>query len=321
MNRPAPSPQGEAALDDADAADAAQLAGWVGDRRGKASGRRRGKRTLGRRDNRPRLAEACEPLFLYACRLNRSVALGAEHDAGQVRHDLEVLLERAQRTAEAQGRDDAFARQRDALIYYADFIVGHLPASWSKEYEPLGPDGRDAFFDDHVEPVIARDPKGDHDLRGEAEVLYLCMATGFTGRLAKDRTAFNNTLGRLAKLAGVRAAGAEATSPSKGAVARVGSAATGFDLDYAAVSAANRDSSGGAAGRLCPVAYAHTDERQLSTPTGGRVWTLVLAAVLLVAAILAAGGVIYAAQAKELREAIGRHLPGADSSTSSEAVE
>ena len=35
------------------------------------------------------LAEVCEPLFLYICRLNRLARKGGEQDADQVRTELE----------------------------------------------------------------------------------------------------------------------------------------------------------------------------------------------------------------------------------------
>ena len=262
-----------------------------------------------------RLAEICEPVFLYACRLNRSVALGAEHDPKQVRGDFESLLARVAADASESGLEESFARVRLPLVYFCDHVAATLPAAWAAGYEPIAHDmgrfeGEDAFFDEHVQALLdqAEPP------RDEAEVLYLCMATGMTGRYGSgDGRAFAGLLDRVARAGGVPGATTTPEISDKPAkpVARVnlsGGLASGFDL----VPRADGD-------RLCPAAYAYTDSRELSRPVRGRVWTTAAAAVLLVLATLVGGGVIYASQTRQLNDLLDRYAADSTPAANPEA--
>lgn len=195
-----------------------------------------------------RLHELCEPLFQYACRLNRSARKNVGLEPNLVRTDIQALFsDMRSRAAQEQGLADQFAKVELPLIYFVDFMVKESSLSFAHQWRELAHDqgkmaGDEEFFDLLDETL--RDPSEAATQR--LAVFYTCLGLGFTGFYTGQPEYLCKKMMEIQ--------------------ARI----RGFvDVD--------------ATGRICPDAYEHVDSRPLDLPPLRNLAWLV---VVLVAALL-----------------------------------
>jgi type VI secretion system protein ImpK len=130
-----------------------------------------------------KLAELCEPIFQYMCRLNRSARRGLDLDANVVRADVEQILGDAKQKANADPLlSDNFARVELPLIYFIDFMVKESKLSFAREWRELAHErdklaGDEEFFD-LLDETLADTSESATD---RLEVFYTCLGLGFAG--------------------------------------------------------------------------------------------------------------------------------------------
>jgi type VI protein secretion system component VasF len=139
------------------------------------------------------LAEICEPIFQYACRLSRAsrkgAAAGGAGGAGgggpetaQVSAELTGLLQSARAEAAKAGKAEAFDRVEIVLMYFLDSMVrqSSLPIakSWPGLAAAKGKPGGDEEFFDELDETLRDSSPGAVDRLG---VFYACLGLGFTG--------------------------------------------------------------------------------------------------------------------------------------------
>jgi len=133
-----------------------------------------------------RLVELCEPLFQYACRLNRSARKGVELSAEAVRADVkQILFDMRTRAMQEPSLASQYDAVEPALIYFIDQIIeqSDLPyaADWSRsrlqrELKQRN-DGDEHFFDLLDEALADKSDEAAERLA----VFYTCLGLGFRG--------------------------------------------------------------------------------------------------------------------------------------------
>lgn len=128
------------------------------------------------------LVEACEPLFQYVCRLNRSARKGASPEAAQVRADVKGLLAECRARAGAAGLQGPYDGAEIVLIYFVDFMVRESRLAFARQWQDLAHErnrlaGDEDFFD-QLDETLRDASDGATERLG---VFYACMGLGFTG--------------------------------------------------------------------------------------------------------------------------------------------
>jgi type VI protein secretion system component VasF len=141
-------------------------------------------------------SEACEPIFLYMCRLNRgarvpaaSAALEHTRVRAEIRGLFEQLHDACARDAELRLHfDDSGGKLERVMVYFVDAVVtgGRLPFAidWELlEQERYG----EAVGDDQFWELLERALRDTSQAAGERlKVFYACLGLGFTGRHVLD---------------------------------------------------------------------------------------------------------------------------------------
>lgn len=205
------------------------------------------------------LAEICEPLFQYSCRLNRLARKGGLVDAGQVRTEIRSMLaDMKLRSDAAPGMAEQFARVRPALLFFADAMVRESALSFARGWKSLAEEERltdaDQRFFQMLDDTLA-DPSDSATQR--LTVFYECVGLGYTGMYAGRPDVLRRKMLEMA--------------------ARIRGQ---MDADEAA--------------KICPETYEKVDERQLQLPVASGVVSWVLVLVGMVIALVAGSWVGYA---------------------------
>lgn len=215
------------------------------------------------------LADVCEPLFQYVCRLNRSARKGVLLDGSMVRADvLGVLKDMQTRASQQPGLSGEYDKIELPLIYFMDFMIKESELSFSRDWEPLAYDrnrmaGDEEFFDLLEETL--RDPS--EQATNRLEIFYTCLGLGFTGMY----TGQTDWLRRKMQEVGARLRDRMVTD------------------DQA---------------KLCPETYEHVDTSDLVQPPGR---SLMIIVVLLIASgvvVVVGNGLLYRMAANELDRSI-----------------
>jgi type VI secretion system protein ImpK len=218
-----------------------------------------------------KLLEACEELFQYVCRLNRSARKGAPMEPAMVRSDLKTILSRQRSKA---GGDVLLAQQYDRverpLVYFVDFMIeeSSLPfaGEWKSkrlqnEYYSVN-DGDEHFFDLLDETL--RD--NSREATERLSVFYTCVGLGFTGFYAGQPEYLRRKMMEMnARLRDVMETEAGA--------------------------------------RIVPEAYAHTDTSDLVQPPTRSLVSLVIAMVVVLVSLMVTSVYLYMTQSSEMRDA------------------
>lgn len=225
------------------------------------------------------LVELCEPLFQYACRLNRSGRRGASVAQGTVRAELHALFgqmkERAQQTP---GMSDQYERVRLPLVYFVDFMIKESSLSFAKKWQEL------AFEEEKF--------AGDEDFFEILEQTLADQSAQATDRLAVFYTAV-----------GLGMAGIYIRQPEK------------LRSYMNEMWARLRPKFGGdETARLCPEAYEGVDTRVI-WPTAARGIGFILVGLIgLVVGVLGANFYLYHVSAKDLSRALDQIRSGSRAS-------
>lgn len=138
----------------------------------------------------PTLAELCEPLFQYICRLNRSARQHGNANPAQVRADILALLATARKQAAAVGTPpggpslaEQWKQVEPALLFFVDFMIRssslHFASRWDDLARELNNEmaGDEKFFDLLEAALADRSEAGAE----RVAVFYTCLGLGFSG--------------------------------------------------------------------------------------------------------------------------------------------
>lgn len=175
------------------------------------------------------LAEICEPMFQYVCRLNRLSRKGQRQDFGIIRSEVKAILAEMRAKAEnTPGMAGLWERTELVLMYFFDSLVlsSKMGAGWKPLSHERGKLGFEEEFWELLEDALKDPSDGATQLLG---VFYICIGLGFQGFYVGQPEY-------------IRRKQLEISSRLRGMI----------DADYAA--------------RICPDAYEHVDTRNLTQP-------------------------------------------------------
>jgi type IV/VI secretion system ImpK/VasF family protein len=209
------------------------------------------------------ILDCCEPLFQWACRLNRAIRKGVAPAAAASAAEARKLLAECGERARSAGLAEAFTRIEPVLVYFIDSVGLTSPdrATWPSLAKERGlDDGKEEFFDRLDEALRDQSPQAPQTLA----VFYTCMGLGFTGWYAGQPEVLRKKMQDLA--------------------ARLRPM---IDADPTA--------------RVTPEAYEHVNTADLTEPPSRRLGAVVIAAVGLAITLLAANAVAYLQKRSELK--------------------
>jgi len=209
------------------------------------------------------LPECCEPLFQWACRLNRAIRKNVAPSASSSAAEARKLLAHCVEQAQTAGIGDAFARIEPVLCYFVDSVGRTSPdgATWPSLAQERGlDDGKEEFFDRLDEALRDQSPEAQQVLA----VFYTCLGLGFTGWYAGQPDVLRRKMQDIA--------------------ARIRPL---IDADPTA--------------RVTPEAYEHVNTADLTEPPSRRLGAVVIAAAGLAVTLLVANAVAYLQKRSELK--------------------
>lgn len=209
------------------------------------------------------LPECCEPLFQWACRMNRAVRKNVAPPASCAAVEARKILAGCAEQANSAGLTDAFARIEPVLCWFIDSVGRTSPdgASWpSLAAERDLDDGKEEFFDRLDEALRDQSPQATQTLA----VFYTCLGLGFTGWYAGQPDVLRKKMQDIA--------------------ARIRPL---IDADPTA--------------RVTPEAYEHVNTADLTEPPARRLGAVVIAAAGLALTLLIANAVAYVQKRSELK--------------------
>lgn len=216
------------------------------------------------------LVEACEPLFQYVCRLNRSARKGGDVDMAQTRAELKTLLGECKTRAltTGKGSSENWDKIEIVLLYFVDFMVRESQLPWVKDWRDLAHErnktaGDEDFFDELDKALADPSESASERLR----VFYTCMGLGFTGWFAGDSAKLRQYMNQMA-------------SRLRGQI----------DNDRAA--------------KVCPEAYEHVNTSDLVEPPGRKLFGLVIVLVGLGITVLVANVVALQSMRSEMESSL-----------------
>ena len=134
-----------------------------------------------------KLAELCEPLFQYICRLNRSARKGGVHSHDQVLDEVKGHLAKIQSTARP---DPALSAHLDkdrggmylVLLFFVDFMIHNSTLSFASEWQNLAFEENERAGDEKFFNLLDETLKDRSEAATERiGIYYTCMGLGFTG--------------------------------------------------------------------------------------------------------------------------------------------
>jgi len=212
------------------------------------------------------LPECCEPLFQWACRLNRAIRKGVAPPASCTAVEAKKILAHCADQAQSAGLADRFAQIEPALLWFVDSVGRTSPdgATWPSLAKERGlDDGKEEFFDRLDEAMRDQSPQAAQALA----IFYTCLGLGFTGWYTGQpevlRRKMQDLAGRLRPM---------------------------IDADPTA--------------RVTPEAYEFVNTADLTEPPGRRLGAVVIAAAGLAITLLAANAVAYLQKRSELKSSL-----------------
>lgn len=215
------------------------------------------------------LAELCEPLFQYVCRLNRSARKGVNPELAHVRAEVNDLLAQMRaKSAAVPALKAPYEKIEIVLVYFVDWVVRTsklaFAGSWSDLALERGKPGGDEDFFDELDKTL-KDPAPDAVDR--LVIFYTCLGLGFSGWFAGQpdylRKKQQEVFGRVRGL---------------------------IDANPAE--------------RITPEAYERVNTADLVEPPGTKVVGLVIVLAGLAITIIAANAALYLQRTGELKETL-----------------
>ena len=212
------------------------------------------------------LPQVCEPLFQWACRLNRSIRKGVAPPASQSREEAAAMLAEVRARAEQAGIAERLARAEPVLLYFTDFTARALPdaAQWPSLAQERGLEGGDEEFFDRLDETL-RD--ASPEATEQISVFYTCMGLGFSGWYTGQPEVLRRKMQECA--------------------ARL---RPQIDADPTA--------------RVTPEAYEHVNTADLTEPPARRLGALLIVAAGLALTLLVANAVAYIQKRAELKSSL-----------------
>lgn len=214
------------------------------------------------------LAEICEPIFQYICRLNRMGRKGGRTDQALVKTELKEQFELARRGAEQAQLLPAYLKAELVLIFFVDSMILNSKLTFTGGWKAMSHDRAELAFEEKFWDILEdhlRDPSDDSTQ--VLTVFYVCIGLGFTGLLTGQHAALRQKM-------------LEISSRLRGMI----------NADWA--------------GRMCGEAYENVDRRELSLPRSRSVVALAIAVVILAAIAVAANVVMFKTASGKLRAAL-----------------
>jgi type IV/VI secretion system ImpK/VasF family protein len=215
------------------------------------------------------LAELCEPLFQYICRLSRMARKGGHSSAEEVRSQIKAqLADMRSKAAGTPGLAAQFDRVELVLIFFADSMIRESSLPFAGQWRDLAQErnelaGDEKFFDLLEEQLADKSEQATERLG----VFYTCLGLGFTGW-------YNGQPEYLRKKM------SEILSRMRGRI----------DAD--------------SAGRFCPDAYEHVNTSDLIEPPGRSLVGIAIALVGLAAVLFVTNIVMYRTGSAKLNAAL-----------------
>ncbi len=130
-----------------------------------------------------RLADACEPLFQYVCRLNRSARKGVNLDASQVRSEVMEILGRVRSTITGQGSLARAAEEVELiLMFFVDSTVRAGSFPFKEHWKDLAYEKNELAGDERFWDLLDEALADNSEIATEKlGVFYTCVGLGFTG--------------------------------------------------------------------------------------------------------------------------------------------
>jgi type VI secretion system protein ImpK len=215
-----------------------------------------------------KLAELCEPVFQYICRLNRSARKGGIHDDVQVRTEVTAILATLQANAKP---DPALSAHLDkdrgeiyhVILFFVDFMIRNSKLSFASEWPNLAFEVGEMTGDQKLFDLLDLALADRSDAATERiGIYYTCLGLGFTGWFTGQPEYLRRKM-------------VECSTRLSGKI--------------------NADESA----PVCPEAYL-ADSRTLFKPIRSSLVGMTIALVILLAAVLTINGYQYFKSSKEL---------------------
>lgn len=213
------------------------------------------------------LAEICEPMFQYVCRLNRLARKGQRPDFVAIRSDVKAIFGEIRAKAEnTPGMAVLWERTELILTYFFDSLIlsSKVGQGWKPMSHERGKLGFEEEFWDLLEDSLKDPSEGATQLLG---VFYICIGLGFQGFY-------------IGQPEHIRRKQLEISSRLRGMI----------DADYAA--------------RICPDAYENIDTRNLTQPPNRSLAGLAILSIGLLAVVIVTYLYFFKDASKELNNSL-----------------
>lgn len=216
------------------------------------------------------LAEACDPLFQYICRLNRSARRGVSLELNTVRGEIGGLFDEMRRSSSSAGQEEAYEKVRLPLMYFVDYMIKESTLDFARQWEELA-HAEDKFagdedFFDLLDETLADQSQQAVD---RLEVFYTCIGLGMVGFYVGQPEFLRKKM-------------MEISSRLRGRI----------DADETA--------------RICPDAYEHVNTANLVPNTGRSLARIFVVLIVLVVVLIVGNVVLYKQSSSELIQALKR---------------
>lgn len=128
------------------------------------------------------LAEVCEPLFQYVCRINRSARKGVHPDMAQVRSEVKGVLAECRTRAGQNQQLEPYQKIEIILVYFVDYMIRSSTLSFAKQWQDMAAERGQMAGDEDFFDQLDGGLKDPSDAATERlAVFYTCLGLGFTG--------------------------------------------------------------------------------------------------------------------------------------------
>jgi len=217
------------------------------------------------------LLELCEPLFQYACRLNRSGRKGGSFEPSRVRAEIDAFFEDMRSKASA---DPNLTSQYDKiempLIFFVDFMIKESSLSFARQWQEIAYEHNELAGDEKLFDLLDETLADPSQAATERlAVYYTCLGLGFTGWYTGQPEYLRKK--QLEISARIR---------------------TMMDVDEAS--------------RICPEAYENVDTSDLVQPPGMKLLGIFVALLGMAVVMFIANFFLFRTTASDLQAALNR---------------
>lgn len=211
------------------------------------------------------LADICEPVFQYVCRVNRMGRKGGRADGAVVRAELkQILAETKAKAEQTPGMAGPYTQVEPVLVFFIDSMVMNSKAPFASAWKPFSHERGELGFEEKFWDLLEDALKDtSENATQRLAVFYNCIGLGFTGLYTGQQDHIRRKM-------------LEISSRIR----------QWIDADHAA--------------RITPTTYEGVDTRNLTQPPGRSLVGLVIAATVLIAAVSVGFIYLFRASASQL---------------------